>query len=391
MNYAITEDVEKGFDAAASKIKELEKQVADLPTLKATLDQFAESLKKYGKSVRGGGDDGSYKGFWGSPEEAKGFGELVLAAMGRKALAESSNATGGYLVPTEMADRIIQKLGKYGKFRKNALVVPVGSDQLNVPKVDSDLTVYCPGEGAALTASDVGFGAVGLNMKKFCCLCAVSSELEEDSVIAIGEILGTSITRSMAKKEDLIGFLGDGTSTYFGMVGITGALRAVDAVIANIKGLVVATGNAYSEITLGDFEDVVALLHEDAEEDAKWYVSRKFFYGVMYPLARAAGVADLFSILTDKKAKYFMGYEVEFVSAMPSVEANSQICALLGDLRLGAYLGQRRELTVDQSRDVYFASDQIGVRGIERIGISVFGVGDTTEAGAIVGLITAAA
>jgi HK97 family phage major capsid protein len=70
-------------------------------------------------------------------------------------------------------------------------------------------------------------------------------------------------------------------------------------------------------------------------------------------------------------------------------EANSQICALLGDLTLGSYLGQRKAMTIDRSSDVYFANDQIGFRGIERIDINAYGVGDTTEAGPIVGLITA--
>ena len=85
-----------------------------------------------------------------------------------------------------------------------------------------------------------------------------------------------------------------------------------------------------------------------------------------------------------------MGYPVEFVSAMPSLEADSQICALLGDLQLGAFLGERKQITIAKSTDVFFANDQLGVRGTERISINAYGVGDTSEAGPIVGLITAA-
>ena len=47
--------------------------------------------------------------------------------------------------------------------------------------------------------------------------------MEEDSVVALGEVLGMLIVRSMAKKEDLVGFIDDGTETYFGMTGICGA------------------------------------------------------------------------------------------------------------------------------------------------------------------------
>jgi HK97 family phage major capsid protein len=259
-----------------------------------------------------------------------------------------------------------------------------------VPKVEADLTVYAPGEGNEIDTSDMKFSQVGLTMHKLACLAKVSSELEEDSIIAIGEILGISIARSMAKKEDLIGFLGDGTEDYFGMVGIIGALRAIDEDPANIPGIITGSGNAYSELTLDDFQEVVGRLPEDADEAAKWFMSKRFYYKVVYPLARTAGVANIFEILSDRKSRYLLGYPVEFVSCMPYVEADDQICAILGDLSIGAFLGVRKALTIARSNDVYFANDQIGFRGLERIDVNAFGVGDIEEAGPIVALRTAA-
>lgn len=386
------ENIASGFKVAGERMSTIETNTKEaLGELKAATDNINKQLKLYARSMLNASmEAGQYLGFWGSEEHAKSFGEMVLKVLGRKAMGETTLTEGGVLVPDEMATRVIQKLGQYGKFRKNALVVPVGSDRQVLPKVESDLTVYAPGEGQEITESDMVFRQVGLNIVKFSCLCAVSSELEEDSVIALGEILGISISRSMAKKEDLIGFLGDGTSTYFGMTGIVGALLGVSETISEIKGLKVGSGNLYSELTLDDFEGTVAILPEDADDNAQWYCSKKFFYTVMYKLARAAGAADLFAILTDKKERFFMGYPVEFVSAMPSTEANSQVCALLGSLSLGAYLGERKQLSIAKSTDVFFKNDQIGVRGIERVAVTVFGAGDKTEAGPIVGLITAA-
>ena len=383
------EKVAEGFKAAGERIDVVEQDASEI---RKAVDQLAKLLSMYSKAFMSGRTETGekYNRFWSTEQEAKAFGELFLIAAGRKDQGEAVMSEGAVLVPTELSTTLIQKLGQYGKFRKNALVVPVGSDRQLVPKVETDLTVYAPGEGAEITSSDMSFSQVGLTMIKMCCLAKVSSELEEDSVIALGEILGTSTMRSMAKKEDEISFLGDGTSTYFGRTGITGSLRGVDETIGNIKGLKVATGNAYSEITLDDFEGTVAILPDDVDDNAKWYVSRKFFYYVMYKLAREAGAADLFAILTDRKERYFMGYEVEFVHAMPSTEANSQICALLGDLSMGAYLGERRQITIARSTDVFFQNDQIGYRATERVDFNAFGVGDTTEAGPIVGLITAA-
>lgn len=394
------EDIIKGFEAATKRMNESDCTAAEI---KRMVDALARQLKTYGTRIRSGvvGDDG-YSGFWPNEEMSRSFGELVVKAAFepvRKDMGTGSNATGGALVPDELASWIIQKLGKYGKYRANALPVKLGTGKQLVPRVTADLVVYCPGEGNEIADSDMGFGLVGLEAKKFCCLAVINRELDEDSIVGLGEIVGLSITRSMAKKEDLIGFLGDGTSTYFGMTGIVSALRAVDDTIANIKSLVVASGNAYSEITLGDFRSVVGRLIDDADEDAKWFMNKKFYYDVVYPLAEAAGVANIFEILSDKKGRFLLGYPVEFVSCMPSTEANSQICAILGDLKLGAFLGERKVLEIARSDERYFGTDQIGIRGVERVSVSVYGVGESSaedkagtdaEAGPIIGLITAA-
>jgi HK97 family phage major capsid protein len=393
VEFATVGNVTKGFQAAKERMDSLEQNalvaVKELGEVIRNLEKQVRLMRHVSLQTAAEGG-GARNRFWETDEQAKQFGEMFLAVLGRKDKAMSTlvSSEGGVLVPDELLGRIIDKLGVYGKFRANALFVPMNTPKAKVPRVTGDLTVYAPGEGATIDTSDMAFDQVGLDVIKLACLTAVSSELSEDAIIGVGEIVGISITRSMAKKEDLIGFLGDGTETYFGMTGIIGALMKVSDTISQIKSLVVATGNAYSEITLGDFRKVVGILPEDADENAKWYMNKKFYYNVVYPLAEAAGVASIFEILSNQKGRFLLGYPVEFVSCMPYVEANSQICAILGDLSMGAYLGQRRGLTIEQSRDVYFANDQIGIRGIERVDVCAFGVGDTEEAGPICALIT---
>ena len=92
-------------------------------------------------------------------------------------------------------------------------------------------------------------------------LTKYSNELNEDAVLNIGDDLAGEIAYAFALKEDQCGFLGDGTSTYGGIVGVTTALRNVDATIANIAGLVVASGTRLRQqlqrIALADFNKVV--------------------------------------------------------------------------------------------------------------------------------------
>jgi len=380
-------NITTGFKAAGERFDKIETEQKESRNF---IDLLARELRQYGKMAMSGrletGEE--YHHFWPSEGMAKDFGELIWQALGRKAMGEAIGE-GGVLVPTEMSTWIIQKLGQYGKFRRNVTTFPMGSSSMLVPKIETDLTVYSPGEGTEISESDMSFRQLSLVPRKFACLCAVSSELIEDSIVALGEVVGTSMARSIAKKEDEIGFLGDGTSTYFGMTGITGMLRAVDPVIANIRGLKLG-GNLWSELTLADFEDVVSILPDDADDGAKWYCNRKFYYSVMHKLAVAAGVANLFEILSPTKQRFFLGYPVEFTSVMSGAQANSQICAILGDLAIGSYLAERRQLTIARSTDVLFRNDQLMIRGTERIAINVYGCGDTSEPGPIVGLITAA-
>jgi len=142
-------------------------------------------------------------------------------------------------------------------------------------------------------------------------------------------------------------------------------------------------------LVLQDFLDTVALLDPSADEDAKWYVSKRFYYNVMYKLAVALGGTDMTQILSASKERMFAGYPVEFVHAMPYTAANNQICAILGDLKMGAYLGEARTLEIARSDDVYFATDQIGFRATERVDFNAHGVGDTSDPESIVALAMA--
>ncbi|MGD1042187.1 MAG: phage major capsid protein [Sedimentisphaerales bacterium] len=388
---ATVEKVAEGFKAASDRMDALENDMKlAFQEMAKEVGDITKKLSAYGRSVLAASNQaGVYKGIWANEQQAKEFGEIIRTIIGKpKDIGTLTNQTGGILVPEIIAGQIIQLLGVYGKFRKNTFVFPMGSGKQIVPRMTADLTVYCPEEGKEITKSDIKLDPVGLYAKKLACLAVINRELEEDAIIGLAEIVGASLVRSLAKKEDEIGFCGDGTAKYFGMTGIIGALQKINADPTRNPGLIVGTGNAYSELELDDFLKVIGILPTMADDGAQWYMSKKFYYNVVYPLAKAAGVANIFEVLSSQKGRYLFGYPVEFVHCMPYVEANSQICAILGDLKLGAYLGERKSIEIAQSYEVLFGNDQIALRGVERIDINAFGVSTGTELGAIVGLIT---
>jgi HK97 family phage major capsid protein len=307
-----------------------------------------------------------------------------------KALSEGTNYLGGYLVPPEFSTDIIDLRETYGVARQVARVVPMSSDTLTIPRRTGGLTAYFVGEASTITDSNKTWDQVNMVAKKLAALTLWSSELNEDAMISIGDDLAGEIAYAFSQKEDECYFNGDGTSTYGGITGVRSKLRNVDSTIANIKGLQVATGNAYSEIVLSDFHGVLGKLPLYARNGAVWIMSATFFDTVAHKLQTAAGGNTVVDIANGGVPR-FLGYPVVLSQVMPTTEANSQICALLGNFRLGSTFGDRRLLSLALSSEYKFAEDQLAIRGTERFDINVHDVGNTTAAGPIVGLITAAA
>jgi len=308
------------------------------------------------------------------------------------------NSTGGALVPTEFENAIIDLRVEYGVFRANANVVPMSSDVKIRPRRNSGLTAYFVGSGDAITESEKTWDNVSLVAKKVGVLAKYESELNEDAIISIADDLVNEIAYAFAQKEDECGFNGDGTSTFGGIVGVREKLKGLSGTIANIAGLQVASGNAYSEIVLGDLQGLIGRLPQFARRAGgnKFYCSQQFYATVLTKLAQAVGGVT-YSEISGALQPTFFGVPVEITEVMPSVEANDQVCLLYGNLAMAAMMGDRRgvEISMSDSHSTDFASDVMAVRGTQRFDINVHDVGNASATasarlgGPIVGLITA--
>lgn len=373
--------------------------------------QLARSLPRHGAIRSFKGEDAAEKAYRFGQfirasilglSEARDFcsrnGIEITKTLGEtRAMSEGVNETGGFLVPVEFSNDLIDLREQFGVFRRNAKVAPMSTDTLVIPRRTGGLTAYFGAEAAAMTASDKAWDQVELVTKKLYAYARYSTELSEDAVISIGDDLASEIAYAFAEKEDQCGFNGDGTSTYGGIVGVREKLKGLSGTIANIAGLQVGSGNSYSELTLADFEGVVARLPQYADSDmAAWFVHRQFYWNVMVKVMLASGGVTAAEI-EDARRQRFLGYRVEFSQVMPKAEANSQVCAVFGDLAKAAVMGSRRDTTIAMSEHSRFANDQIEIRGTERFDINVHSVGNAAAAaadqvaGPVVGLITAAA
>jgi HK97 family phage major capsid protein len=337
---------------------------------------------------------GSVKHFKGPDAEANAYtaGRFLMAAINKHepskmwlkdhgiqmAGSSDDNSKGGYLVPDVLENAMVDLKEEYGQFRQYARNWPMSSDVSLIPRRVSGFTTYFVGQNDTITASDAAMDQVRLEAKKLAAMTQFSSELNEDAIIAVADFYAREFAYALAVKEDQCGFLGDGTSTYGGIVGLDGALLAGS--IATATAITTA-----AELTIGNFEAVVAKLPRFPGIQPRWYMHNSIFHTTAGRLQFAAGGNAVMDIAGARPLQ-FMGYEVVLVNAMPSTAATGVKVAYFGDLSMAATMGTRRGVTLRADESIYFAQDALALRVTERFDISIHERGTASVAGPIVAL-----
>ncbi len=308
---------------------------------------------------------------------------------------EGVNTQGGYVVLPEFDRDIINLSLEYGVFERNARRSPMTSDVKDRDRKTGGLTMHAVGEGDAGTESTMSWDQVKLVARNWMVLARISNQLNADAIIDVADALGDDVALASAKKKDDCGFLGTGTSAFHGIVGTNKALQDVNGVDEG-GGIILGTGNLMSETLIVDFTDIVSILPTYARKRAKWYCSPLFFFQIMVNLGIDAGGTSLTHYISGPDGTKYLGYPVEFCENFPTTDADSQILALFGDLRLAADFGDRQDTTIAFSDSAtiggqsVFERNQRAVRWTERWDINVHDVGTATVAGPVVGLMSAA-
>lgn len=319
-------------------------------------------------------------------------------------IAKKNNVTttftaGGALVPEDFLADLKRLRENYGQVGELAREVNMSRDTITLPRRTGGLTVYAPGEAGAATESNPAYDQYNINAVKRMTLSQYSSELLNDGAINIADEIANEIVYAFEKDlmESLVN--GDGTTTYFGDVGYRNAFLNLSATRANIAGAVVGAGNAFSELTLANFQTVQGRLpdFDSISGEPKWYVNKRFYFEVMQRLALAVGGVTATEVGEKGMVPMFLGSPVVFIRSMPRTEANDVVCAMYGWGYEAASVGRvNGSMEIATSAEFDFDNDLYTVRGKHRAGVTVHDVGNAsaTEAsrnpGPMVALLTAA-
>jgi HK97 family phage major capsid protein len=411
--------VSSGGDLAQAKslmaeVKEIEGRIDMLKTL-------GESAPVAKPAVQPWANGGITKSvFTGTREEQnyKGYvmGQFALAVTGNKksaewlksnghlkAQTEGTTTAGGYLTPDLLSADLVYLREQYGAARQNCRIVPMTSDVQLVPNATASTTVYYPGENTAITDSSMTFAQISLTAKKMAILTIVSKELNEDSVVDVGNALARDFAYNLAKEEDRVVFNSALTgSDASGLVGmgrtLTDLASGAYANYGNIASAVVGaagTGAAWSGFTLANLQNMIGKLPTYAD-NPKWYMHKNFFYTGIADKLAALGGNNISAIENAYGVQPLLyGLPVVFVQNMPATPAIDTPVAFLADLSKGVAFGDRRGITIEMSDQRYFVEDSWAFKATERFSVNCFDAGNysaTASArvpGAFIGLIAA--
>lgn len=305
---------------------------------------------------------------------------------------EKDNLTGGVFVAEEFDTTVIRLIEERGVARQLCRNVPMGTDSKWIPRRTGGLTAYAVGEGSSITESTAATDRVQLVAKDWGVLTRASNDLLEDAFLNATDFITAEIAYAFADKEDQSFINGDGTSTYGGIVGLRTKLLDFDGGGTDSTGIVNGEGSDRAALLIANFNSMVGLLPQYADNpNTVWVCHKTFWANVMQRLTLAAGGATTESFEGGTR-KMFLGYPVVLSQVMPSADVADLIDCMLGDFSQACAFGDRRQISIAFSEHAtinsvnVFEVNELGIRGMERFDIAVHDVGDASDAGPVIGL-----
>ena len=293
-------------------------------------------------------------------------------------------------LPTEYSGQVVELVGLYGMARKYGTVFPLGTGTVKLPRLKSDTTFTLLAQATAITEKSPQTEWVTFTAEKFGGLVRIPTELEEDSIVPIGQFIARYAARNIARVEDWNFFASTGAgSTVNGSVeGLT-----VSTITNSKVTQMASTKTHYSDATLANLRALRAVVDTSALRNGAYYFHPTFEQLLSSlntsgdkPYNPNAQLANPNSAQPFINGPTLDGFPVRWVDVLPaySTGANaSKVFGLFGDTSF-QYLGVRGGVRFDTSLDAGFTTDEILIRAMERFTIGLMATG------AVAGIETAA-
>lgn len=186
-------------------------------------------------------------------------------------LTEGSPAGGGYLVPEDFMNMIVEDLRDATVMRQIGSVMTTTTDTVHLPKLDTRPKAAWRSEAAVKNTSTAQFSELVFTPYSLASIVTLSQELADDATLGVGgsvvNYIAGLITQALAEEEDSAFFIGNGTGKPTGISTYTIGSRAKSANLADdvielfhdlkqgYRGRAVWVGNARTLATVRQLKD----------------------------------------------------------------------------------------------------------------------------------------
>ncbi len=400
----------RGLLTDEGRVAQAEQAIKDInEQIKSMSETVEKKFSNIARQVRA--ENGRYRGrAFADEEQAITFGLGAIVQMGLPMASEAkemlksefpdahARATGTAhdgeesFVTHEHYRRVQRLTEEYGLFPRLAFRQPMTSDTGTFHRRKSGLRARKTKVRTQVSEQTAGWEPVSLTAEDFDILVSYPISLDEDMLISFAELLAEEMSLGFAIALDEDGFVGDGTADYDNEVGLVTRLTQVNGTDDG-GGIVLGSGNVgdgWDSLAKDDFLKMIGRARYVRAGRANYISSNEFFWTVVAPIISDAGGRTIMETQSGLKLNFF-GVPWEITPVMPRVAGNSQVPCLYGDMFLSSTIGDRRSLTIRESREVRFESKEVVVLGSARYAINNHTVGDATTAGPMVGMATPAA
>lgn len=128
-------------------------------------------------------------------------------------LVEGTGSRGGFLVPEDFVNIIVEDRRDMTVMRQLATVIPVTTDTIHIPNLASRPKAFWRSEGAVKSTTTVDFGETVLTPYSLAAIVGLSNELVADASLggSIVNIVGQYMARALAEEEDKQFWTGNGS------------------------------------------------------------------------------------------------------------------------------------------------------------------------------------
>jgi len=344
------EDMLKGRLSEADFKAYQEKSQKAEEELRKQIDEIEVKIKSLAFTARGESKEKS--------PEAKVFEKFLrkgtVGPEEWKLMRISEDVTGGYIVPIEYRDRIIELLHEFSPVRQIASVETIGSSGVEFPKEGTD-TVTAAWEDETLTAGDYKFAMEKLEPKELRVLVTPKRTLLEDSIFDLDGYITRKTAERFAKKEGTAFISGNGVSKPEGL-------------LANPDVQSVASGNA-SALTADGLIKLVYDLPDYYARNGKFLMNRSTVLAVRL-FKDGQGQYIWQPGLQAGQPSTLLGYPVIEAVDMPDVEAGSYPI-IFGDFKAAYLIVDRYDIVLQRLLEVYATQGLVGFLFWKRVDAQV--------------------